>query len=397
MHSRRARDRPLRLTLCGPWNPTDIGVRATRGCRGEMEGEVQATRGAGVVSRVPLWAVVMAWTMDRPRPAPPSVRGDSPRTKGSRSRVASSGAIGGPVLVMRRNDRAASVPVVTAMWPPAWLYRMALSSRLPTMRSSRIGSPLIGPGRRTVRSARSRAVIPAAAPSSRPAATSARSTGRCLPGPAWLRASARSPSRVRRLCSTAVLMSSAMASSSARSGSPSRVTSMAVRMVVNGVRSSWAALAVNIRWLPSTRSRSRMPVWMRSSIPLMVPARSASSSAGVVTGTRSERFSAERRCAVAEIARIGRSTRPATSHPSTAATRVTTASASAAWVRSSDRVAARTRSARSDISCRSARMSSGAGDGPTLVRISHRRSTLCRTSRYVSAVSMVPAARTSTV
>ncbi|GAA2769337.1 hypothetical protein GCM10020219_039110 [Nonomuraea dietziae] len=68
----------------------------------------------------------------------------------------------------------------------------------------------------------------------------------------------------------------------------------------------------------------------------MVWARVASSSAGLVTGTRSDRFSADRRCAVAEMARIGRSTRPATSHPSAAASPVTTASEISAWVRNSE-------------------------------------------------------------
>jgi hypothetical protein len=52
---------------------------------------------------------------------------------------------------------------------------------------------------------------------------------------------------IRWLCDTAVRTSPVMARSSVVPGWLSSVTSMAVRMVVNGVRNSCAALAVNIR------------------------------------------------------------------------------------------------------------------------------------------------------
>ncbi|AQZ62523.1 hypothetical protein BKM31_14575 [[Actinomadura] parvosata subsp. kistnae] len=69
------------------------------------------------------------------------------------------------------------------------------------------------------------------------------------------------------------------------------------------------------------------------------------------------RFSADSCRAVEEMTRIGRSTRPATSQPSTAARAVTTMSARAAWGSSADRVSACTRSAKT---CRS---SAGVGIG----------------------------------
>jgi hypothetical protein len=55
----------------------------------------------------------MARTMDRPRPAPSSVRVPSPRTNGSSGLSASPGTIGGPVFATRRKACAAAVPVVT--------------------------------------------------------------------------------------------------------------------------------------------------------------------------------------------------------------------------------------------------------------------------------------------
>lgn len=160
---------------------------------------------------------------------------------------------------------------------------------------------------------------------------------------------------------------------------------MAVRMVVSGVRSSWAALAVKRRWLARTRSRSVMPCWMRSSMPLTVPARVASSSAGVVTGIRSDRFSAERRWAVAEIVRMGRSTRPATSQPRTAASTVTTASAIAAWLMKSVRVTASIDGGSGGIPL---------GEGLSMMT-DVRWPPFPRISRYVSVVSSAAAARTS--
>ncbi|MBT2226330.1 hypothetical protein [Nonomuraea sp. NEAU-A123] len=84
------------------------------------------------------------------------------------------------------------------------------------------------------------------------------------------------------------------------------------------------------------------------------------------------RFSADNRRA-AEITRIGRSTRPATSQLSTAASPVTTTSARAAWGSSADRVSACTRSARaSSPSCGDV-PGEGVPSGSRWVKITRRR------------------------
>lgn len=85
------------------------------------------------------------------------------------------------------------------------------------------------------------------------AVMAARSAGSRAVSPAWLRASS-SPSKTRCMCSTASRTSPAIARSSSRSGCPSKVTSIAVRAVAGGVRSSWAALAMNSGW-PSHEAR----------------------------------------------------------------------------------------------------------------------------------------------
>ena len=87
-----------------------------------------------------------------------------------------------------------------------------------------------------------------------------------------------------------------------------RVTSMAVRMMVSGVRSSCEAFATNRRCAANARSR-------RSSISSKVSASSLSSSRGPARASRSPRCWSEARRAVSVIDRTGRSTRPETNQP----------------------------------------------------------------------------------
>ena len=81
-------------------------------------------------------------------------------------------------------------------------------------------------------------------------------------------------------------------------------------MVASGVRSSWEALATNRRCAANALSS-------RASSPSMVSARSFSSSPGPGMASRSSRLSAEIRRVAAVITRSGRSTRPATTQPTT--------------------------------------------------------------------------------
>ena len=88
-----------------------------------------------------------------------------------------------------------------------------------------------------------------------------------------------------------------------------RVTSMAVRITVSGVRSSCEALATNRRWVPNATSR-------RSSMSSNVSASSLSSSLAPVSASRSPRCCSDARRAVSVITRTGRSTRPDMTQPS---------------------------------------------------------------------------------
>ena len=103
------------------------------------------------------------------------------------------------------------------------------------------------------------------------------------------------------------------------SGSAS-ATSISVRMIASGVRSSCEAWATKWRWLANAPSR-------RPSMPSKVSASSRSSSAGPCRSIRSPRFSPDTRRAVAVISRSGRSARPASSQPVTTATTVIATSA----------------------------------------------------------------------
>src|SRR5690606_40669749 len=55
-----------------------------------------------------------------------------------------------PVLATINHAVRGSEPVYTHTWPCRWLYRTAFSTRLPASRSSRLGSPTTGAGRRSV-------------------------------------------------------------------------------------------------------------------------------------------------------------------------------------------------------------------------------------------------------
>ena len=87
-----------------------------------------------------------------------------------------------------------------------------------------------------------------------------------------------------------------------------RVTSIAVRITVSGVRSSCEALATNRRWVANAASR-------RSSMPSNVSASSLSSSLPPVSASRSPRCCSDARRAVSVITRTGRSTRPDMNQP----------------------------------------------------------------------------------
>ena len=103
------------------------------------------------------------------------------------------------------------------------------------------------------------------------------------------------------------------------SGLPA-ATSTEVRIIVRGVRSSWATLAMNRRW--ASNAASRRP--RRSSI---VSPSCLISSGGPASASRSWRFSCEIRRVRAVISRSGLSTRPATIQPSHVETTAMIASA----------------------------------------------------------------------
>ncbi len=98
-----------------------------------------------------------------------------------------------------------------------------------------------------------------------------------------------------------------------------RVTSIAVRITVSGVRSSCEALATKRRWVANAASR-------RSSMPSKVSASSFSSSLAPVSASRSPRCCSEARRAVSVITRTGRSTRPDMTQPRPPETTVMTPS-----------------------------------------------------------------------
>ena len=111
---------------------------------------------------------------------------------------------------------------------------------------------------------------------------------------------------------------SAVASSCSRPASgSSSVTSISVRMIASGVRSSCDALATNSRCASNAVCR-------RSSIASNWSARSLSSSGGPARSMRSSSRSSVMRRAVSAISCTGRSIRPATNQPSpTDATAIT--------------------------------------------------------------------------
>src|SRR5258708_1885082 len=110
-----------------------------------------------------------------------------------------------------------------------------------------------------------------------------------------------------------------------------RAISSPGRVAVRGGRRSWGALATKRRWA------SNAP-WRRPRGPAIVSPSFLSSSSGPATARRLCRFLSEISCVAAVIARSGRSTRPATSRPSTTDSTAMTARAIAdpasSWWRS---------------------------------------------------------------
>ena len=307
---------------------------------------------------------------------------------GSISIWAISGSIRGPPLRTPISTVASVWRVRTAIHPFDTLCRIALSSRLPIIRSSSAGSPRTTAGSRSTliptcaswaRARRSVTQSPASEP---------RSTGSARRSADSLRASSSRLSISRSLRSTVSRTASPIARSSLALASESAsATSISVRMIASGVRSSWDALATKCRWLANAESS-------RASMPSNVSASSLSSSAGPTSPMRSPRFSPETRRAVAVIFRSGLSARPASSQPAPTDTIVITPSAATYSItsrcssseRSWERSVSITRWSGGPVPPKNRRPNSGVGTGGLIpsfwsaARMFGRASRLWRTS-----------------